>query len=264
MKKKYIFNTIAIFLVVILIISVNYVTAYLLDNIEYERINKITKISIKDNLDENDFTPRNIEEIKIEKILSVNNAYYTVNDSNKSLLSMTEAINIALNDLKSFKEKQIILDEIDLDKINQTYAALMVASPYDIIAMDETLESSVSIIQKNINKQNDRLENLSEEYYFWDIRFVGENMEISVMINNYTGNIWSIDVQSNFDKTLSIKSNEEISQLYSQYLGIPVSNEYSYRDENSIMTIYDSFNIGVATYIYKEDQRILISLLNKN
>ncbi len=264
MKKKYIFNTIAIFLVVILIISVNYVTAYLLDNIEYQRIKKVNKISIKDNLDENDFTPRNIEEINVEEILSVNNAYYTVNDSNKSLLSMTEAINIALNDLKSFKEKQIILNEIDLDKINQTYAALMVASPYDIMAKDEIQESSVSIIQKDVNKQNEKLQNLSEEYYFWDIKFIGENMEISVMINNYTGNIWNIDILSHFDKTLSIKSNEEISQLYSQYLGIPVSDEYSYGDENYIMNIYDNFNIVVHTYIYKGEQRILISLLNKN
>lgn len=264
MKKKYIFNIIGIFLVVILIISVNYVTAYLLDNIEYQRIKKINKISIKDNLDENDFTPRNIEEINVEEILSVNNAYYTVNDSNKNLLNMTEAINIALNDLKLFKEIGIILDEIDLDKINQTYAALMVASPYDIMEKEEMLESSVSIIQKNMDKQNDNFENLSEEYYFWNIEFVGENMQISVMINNYTGNIWSIDVQSKFDRTLSIKSNEEILELYSQYLGIPVSNEYSYRDENSIMTIYDNFNIGVFTYIDKEGQRIVINLLNKD
>lgn len=264
MKKKYIFNIIGIFLVVILIISVNYVTAYLLDNIEYQRIKKINKISIKDNLDENDFTPRNIEEINVEEILSVNNAYYTVNDSNKNLLNMTEAINIALNDLKLFKEIGIILDEIDLDKINQTYAALMVASPYDIMEKEEMLESSVSIIQKSMDKQNDNFENLSEEYYFWNIEFVGENMQISVMINNYTGNIWSIDVQSKFDRTLSIKSNEEILELYSQYLGIPVSNEYSYRDENSIMTIYDNFNIGVFTYIDKEDQRIVINLLNKD
>lgn len=264
MKKKYIFNIIGIFLVVILIISVNYVTAYLLDNIEYQRIKKINKISIKDNLDENDFTPRNIEEINVEEILSVNNAYYTVNDSNKNLLNMTEAINIALNDLKLFKEIGIILDEIDLDKINQTYAALMVASPYDIMEKEEMLESSVSIIQKSMDKQNDNFENLSEEYYFWNIEFVGENMQISVMINNYTGNIWSIDVQSKFDRTLSIKSNEEILELYSQYLGIPVSNEYSYRDENSIMTIYDNFNIGVFTYIDKEGQRIVINLLNKD
>lgn len=264
MKKKYIFNIIGIFLVVILIISVNYVTAYLLDNIEYQRIKKINKISIKDNLDENDFTPRNIEEINVEEILSVNNAYYTVNDSNKNLLNMTEAINIALNDLKLFKEIGIILDEIDLDKINQTYAALMVASPYDIMEKEEMLEASVSIIQKSMDKQNDNFENLSEEYYFWNIEFVGENMQISVMINNYTGNIWSIDVQSKFDRTLSIKSNEEILELYSQYLGIPVSNEYSYRDENSIMTIYDNFNIGVFTYIDKEGQRIVINLLNKD
>lgn len=263
MKKKYIFNIIAIFLVVILIISVNYVTAYLLDNIESQRIKKINRISIKDNLDENDFTPHNIEEINVEEILSINNAYYTVNDSNKSLLNMTEAINIALNDLRLFKETEMIFDEIDLDKINQTYAALMVASPYDIMVKEEMLESSVSIIQK-MDKQNDNFENLSEEYYFWDIKFVGENMEISVMINNYTGNIWSLDIQSNFDENLSIKSNEEILELYSQYLGIPVSNEYSYGDENSIMTIYDNFNIGVFTYIDKGGQRIVINLLNKN
>lgn len=265
MKKKYIFNIIGIFLVVILIISVNYVTAYLLDNLESKSLKKINKISIQDNLEENEFTPHNIEEINIEEILNTANSYYTVNDTNKKLLNMTEAINIAINDLKLFKEKGMILEEIDMDKINQTYAGLMVVSPNDIMIEESITDSSISIIQKSNDKQMefDNFEGLSEEYYFWDIRFIGEDMEISVIINNYTGNIWNLIIHSNFDQNYSIESNEEIIKSYSQYLGIPFSDEYSYGDDNSIINNYDNFNIGVYTNIYKGDQDIMIGLISK-
>lgn len=266
MKKKYIFNIIGIVLVIILIISVNYITSCLLDNLESQRIKKVTKISVKDN-EEVTFSPHNIEESIISDVLRRENSFFPVNDSNKRLLSMSEAINIALNDLKLFKESGIIPNEIDLDKINQTYATLLVSAPYSVIeekTQEELKNSSAIIIPKrDESAETYAFDELDEEYYFWNITFVGEDMEIYVFINNYTGNIWDLTVFTYFDKVSAIKSKEEISKLYSQYLEIYFDTEPILQEDGYVVTRYNDFNLSVYTNINEDSQDIYITLFIK-
>lgn len=196
-KKATIIGTI---LIIIIIIGSWWFTRFLLYNQEKKLLSEVREFSNNINSD-NTISNNNLTMEQIRDILITwnDNRDIKVHEPTINQLTMDEAVNKAIDDIKYFCEKAIL--------------------PKDFETIDDYWNTQAFLGSK-VSADKD----FKEVYSYWTIRFRTDELNIEVRQNAYTGDIWRIVA---YDFTEDKKENiniEEALKVYSDYLGINMSN----------------------------------------
>lgn len=213
---------IGMILIITIIIGSWGITRFLILNQEKKLLSDVKEfpndISNDISISDSDLTTEEIRDI----LISWNdNRDIKIHEPNINQLTMDEAVNKAIDDIKYFCEKGILPKGFDtIDDYWNTQAFL---------------GSKLSTETK-----------IKDAYSYWIIRFRSDGLNIEVKQNAYTGDIWNIIA---YDVTEDKKENiniEEILKSYSEYLGLNMSN-------------YSKSELGYGSLI-SEDSKLLLTI----
>lgn len=222
MKSKEKSTIIGIIMILIIIIGSWFLTRVLLYNQENKLLSEVREFSnniINDiSISNNELTTEEIRDILISWS---DNRDIRIHEPTISQLTMDEAVDRAINDIKYFCEKGIL--KKDFENINEYW------NTQAFLGTKASIETSIK-----------------DSYSYWTIRFRSDELNIELKQNAYTGDIWRIVA---YDFTEDKKENiniEEILKLYSDYLGINMSN-------------YSKSELGYGS-LTSEDSKLLLTI----
>lgn len=220
------FNILGIILVFIMIIGSWGLTKYLLHRKEIDILSEIDGFDISINREsESSNSDLTIDQIR-DILVSWNDSRdIKVHDPTINQLTMDEAVNKSISDIKNFCEKGVLPSSFkSIDDTWNTYAYLGTKAPIDVFLWDR--------------------------YSYWIIGFSNENFLIEINQNAYTGQIWKI-VAYDFDDSnddINEINIEESLKIYASYLGISMGN-------------YSKSELGYGS-LTSDDSRLILSYQN--
>jgi hypothetical protein len=217
-KKLNILGVIAVFIIIIGSWSL---TKYLLYRKEVNLLSRINKFDISINSDsESSDSDLNIEEIREILVTWNDNKEIRVHDPTINQLTMDEAVSKSIEDIKYFCAKGILPNSFkSVDASLNTYAYLGTKASEDT--------------------------DLKDRYSYWTIKFSSEELFIELKQNAYTGQIWNIVAYDFVNDNVESVDIEKGLKMYSDYLGINMSN-------------YSKSELGYGSLI-SEDSRLILS-----
>ncbi|MGG7144249.1 hypothetical protein ACQPVP_12400 [Clostridium nigeriense] len=239
MKNNKTLNVLGIIAVFVIIIGSWSLTKYMLYRKEEKLLSRVNKFDISINSDsENSNSNLTTEQIREVLVTWNDNKELRVHDPTINQLTMDEAVSRSIEDIKYFCDAGIIPTSIkSIDDSWNTYAYLGTKAP-------------MYTYSKYI-------------YSYWTIKFSNEDVNIEIKQNAYTGYIWNITIYDFINDNVESINIEEALKMYSNYLGIPMSNysksELGYgsltSDDSKLILSYQS-----NTLVEKGNAKIEISL----
>lgn len=189
---------------------------FLLEKSEDELIQKIGSIELPKKYKNTDTTDVSLIDIITNTDFSV--AYSISHQPFENQLSMNEALQISKSTIMEFIQNGIILNANDIEN-----------------RIENEKNYSLSL--------HTRIDNINPLYSLWYIKYDDDKLHIYIYLNAITGNILKLlvieDDLENSKQNLNIKSQEEILNLYVEYLKL--------EDLKTDLSVYNLYDETYAT-----------------
>lgn len=228
-----------IIVIAIIILFGNFILfSFLLEKSENELIEKTGRIELSKKYIKSDST--NVSLIDIITNTASSLSYGISHQPFENQLSMNEAMQISKSTIIKFIQNGIILNINDIEK-----------------KIENEKNYSLSLrtkIEDNINPL----------YSLWYIEYNDDKLHIYIHLNAITGNVLKLLVMENFENSkqnLNIKSEEEILNLYLEYLKLEdLKTDLSVYDENYARCRLKDTNVYLTTSYVLNEKNYYLSI----
>ena len=212
----------------------------LLEKSEERLIQKTGKIELPKDYKKTDTTDVSLIDIITNTTDSSIAAYGISHQPFENQLSMNEALQISKNTILKFIQNGIILNANNIKN-----------------RIENEKNYSLSL--------NTKIENINPLYSLWYIKYDDDKLHIYIYLNAITGDILKllvIEDLENSEQNLNIKSQEEILNLYLEYLKLEdLKTEYNLYDETYARCKLKNTNIYLTTsYMLNEKNYYYLSI----